>query len=83
MMYDMPRWAMGFGFGGGMFMLLWWAVIIAGIVALVRWLKTPDPHDRAAGGALEILARRYASGEITREEYESMRRHIEHPGHAM
>jgi putative membrane protein len=35
---------------------------------------------RSDSGALDILARRYASGEITREEYERMRHDIEHPG---
>lgn len=79
MMYHMPGWA--FGFGGGIFMILWWAVIIAGIVALVRWLMASSSR-RSDGGALDILARRYASGEITREEFERMRHDIEHPDHA-
>ncbi len=38
------------------------------------------PSDHGASGgesALDILKRRYASGEITREQYEQMRRDIE------
>jgi putative membrane protein len=77
MMYHMPGW--GWGFGGGIFMILWWVVIIAAIVALVRWLMTSSSR-RSDSGALDILSRRYASGEITREEYERMRHDIEHPG---
>ncbi|MHB1846906.1 MAG: SHOCT domain-containing protein [Deltaproteobacteria bacterium] len=37
------------------------------------------PNDRSAlggGGTLEILKRRYASGEITREQFEQMRRDL-------
>ena len=71
--------------GGGMMMaagwitmLLFWALVIVGIVALVRWIGAqgaPSPRG-SAGTALEILKRRYASGEITKEQYESMKRDI-------
>jgi putative membrane protein len=78
-MYDMPGWALGFGFGGGIFMILWWVLVIVAIVALVRWLTSSQPRGGAQGGALDILARRYASGEISREEYERMRSDILRP----
>ncbi len=32
---------------------------------------------RSGGDALEILKRRYAAGEVTSEQFEEMRRHIE------
>ncbi len=69
---------LGLGWGmmgiGWLFMLSFWALIIVGIVALVRWLGG------SAGGstrrALDILNERYARGEITKEQFEQMRRDI-------
>ncbi len=71
-----------FGFGGGglgwIIMILWWALILAGIVALVRWIISGASSRRPAPrGALEILKDRYARVEIGREEYERMRQDLE------
>ncbi len=73
-----------YGYGGGWMafgwftMLLFWALIIVGIIAVIRWAGARSvPSPRGAGEtALEILKRRYASGEITREQYEAMKRDI-------
>ncbi len=61
-------------FGGGMLMFLFWGVIIGGVVLLVAGLarQGAQPVDRGQS-ALEILKRRYASGEIDREEFERMK----------
>ncbi|MHB1117195.1 SHOCT domain-containing protein [Sideroxydans sp.] len=69
-------WGMGFGF---VFMLLFWGLVILGIVALIRWLiKQPSP-DRSPRDKtpLEIARERYARGEMDREEYERMKRDLE------
>ncbi len=73
MMFD--HWGYGgpglFGMGFGM--LLFWALLIAGLIVLVRWLATgPDRRTppEAGASALEILSQRYARGEISREEFE-------------
>ncbi|MBP2641739.1 MAG: hypothetical protein H6Q66_2690 [Firmicutes bacterium] len=74
---------MGYGmmderwFGGGIFMLLIWVAIIVGVFYLVRLLitqsrATAPPED----SALEILKKRYARGEISREEFEKMKADI-------
>lgn len=65
----------GFGFGG-IFMILWWVIIIAAFVALVRWMTTPDKgtaDEPGSGGgrkALDILKERYARGEIDEQEFQ-------------
>ena len=68
----------GFGFGGGMMgigMLLFWGVIIAGIVLLVRAVvRSPGPGAKEREkSALDILRERYARGEIDKAEFEQKR----------
>jgi putative membrane protein len=75
-------WGMGFGF---LFMALFWAFVILGIVALLRWLMRESQDRRMQDGRslprektpLEIVQERYARGEIDREEYEQKRRDLE------
>ncbi|MFH1494373.1 MAG: SHOCT domain-containing protein [Pseudomonadota bacterium] len=62
----------GFGFGG-IFMILWWVLVIAGIVALVKWMVSSSSAGSRSGGdskALEILKERYARGEIDEQEFQ-------------
>ncbi len=70
----------GFGMGifGMLFMLLFWGLIIAGLVLVVRWLWDQGRHGSGAAGdaPLEILKRRYARGEIPKEEYDRMRQDL-------
>jgi putative membrane protein len=73
----------GFGFSpfGWIVMLVFWALIIGGIALLLIWLfgqyGPAAPAPTAPSRAIDILKERYARGEITREQYEEMRRHIE------
>ena len=65
--------------GGGLFMLLFWAVLIVGVAVGVRWLWSQGQAQQALGAGespLEILKRRYARGEIDREEFEAKKRDL-------
>lgn len=72
--------AQGFGFNplGAILSLVFWVLIIAAIVFLVVWLaRNPGRAGLTAPSgdpALEILKARYAKGEITKEQFEEMRR---------
>ncbi|MDO8552295.1 MAG: SHOCT domain-containing protein [bacterium] len=63
-----------FHFLGFIGMLAFWALVIAGIVWLVRNTNTGNGTSRES--ALDILKTRYAKGEITREQFESMKKDI-------
>ncbi|NMC32082.1 MAG: hypothetical protein GYA36_06440 [Veillonellaceae bacterium] len=62
-------------FGGGIFMLLFWGVIIIGGFFLVRYLmrQSQTATRVTENTALEILKQRYARGEINDEEFEKMK----------
>lgn len=71
-------WGMGWGFGW-VFMLIFWALIILGIAALVKWLMgsstggTSGPREKTP---LDLLKERYARGEIDQEEFERKKRDL-------
>ena len=70
------------GFGGFWFMpiimIVFWGLVIWGIVALVRGVSSPgnSGSSNQADSALEILKRRYARGEITKQEYEERKKDL-------
>jgi putative membrane protein len=74
-----------FGSGAGvtsspLFFLLSWGLVMWGIVALVRGLSQPSGSDSVSSrpdSALEVLKKRYARGEINKEEYEEKKKDLE------
>jgi uncharacterized membrane protein len=66
----------------GWWMLAWTLVellIVVGVIAAaVYWIRPGT--DRRPEDPFEIAARRYASGEITRDEYEQVRRDLSDAG---
>jgi putative membrane protein len=79
-------WGYGFGWGWlmmGLGTILWIAILVVLVWALIRWLNTrtstPPPSSGVHSGptALEILQQRYARGEIDTATYEQMRERLE------
>jgi putative membrane protein len=67
-------------FGGGWMMIFWWILIIAVVVVLIRMLMKNStgnpPAEKHNESPLEILKWRYASGEITKEEFEERKKNL-------
>jgi len=75
----MCSWFGGPWFGGGMLMMIiFWAVVIVGGVALFRVFTRRSQNDREipVNTALEILKQRYAKGEINHEEFDKMKANL-------
>jgi putative membrane protein len=62
------------GIGMMVMMLLFWGVVIVGLVLAVRALRRPD--SAAGDRALDILRERYARGEIDTQEFETRKRDL-------
>ena len=69
----------GMGWGwiglGVVHMVLFWALVIVAFVAIVKWLSggsTAFEQTRA----IDILKARYAKGELTREQFDQMKREL-------
>ena len=81
--HEMGPGMMGWGYGMGWFwpiiMFFFWGAAIAGIVFFVRWLVLSTRKGRGPSqeeSALDILKKRYARGEISKEEYEKIKKDI-------
>jgi len=70
---------MGYGGYGGIFMWLI-LILIAGVIiyfAVNRSKGTGNPAGSPEESPIEILKRRYANGEISREEFNRMKKELE------
>lgn len=67
------------GWGGGMFMVLFWVLVIGLIIWVVSRGGAPALDTCRCTGdsnALNILRERYAKGEIGKEEFEQMKKSL-------
>lgn len=62
---------------GGLMMILFWGVVIALIVVLVKWLSDNRSSGSNTRDALDILRERFASGDIDEEEFVRRRKMLE------
>jgi putative membrane protein len=76
----MMGWGYGMGWFGPIFMVIFWIAVIVGIIFLIRWLvvstRGGSSSAKAEDSALEILKRRYARGEINKEEFEEKKKDL-------
>lgn len=77
--YDhMMGWGYGMGWWGGIAMFLFWIAVIVAIVFAARWIGS---EGRKGGQGppetpMDVLKKRYARGEISKEEYERIKKDI-------
>jgi len=64
-------------FGGG-WMIIFWIGLIVGAFFLVKYLvdQSRGSSSGEESSALEVLKRRYASGEIAKEEFEQKKKDL-------
>ncbi len=75
MMNGMGGFGMGFGW---LFWIVILAVIIWAVIRLVNANQNREVYPGSKGeDALEVLKKRYAKGEISREEFERMKRDLQ------
>jgi len=61
---------------GMLFMVLFWVFVIAGVVYLIRWLMSQGLTSRPES-SLDILKKRYARGEISKEQFDEMKQDLQ------
>lgn len=71
MMHGFGGYGLGMGFGS-IFMILFWAVIIYLLFTLLR-----SNTRQSSDSAIEILRERYAKGEISKEQFEQMKKELQ------
>ncbi|WP_243276712.1 SHOCT domain-containing protein [Desulfallas sp. Bu1-1] len=68
-----------FGWGGMIISMLFWLLFVGGLIYFVFWLVrrgAGGPVNYRAESAMDILKKRYASGEITREQFLSIKEEL-------
>lgn len=82
----MPNWmwgdrmygyGMGWGWLGFIFMIVFWGLVILGIVYLVKILTGRNAASSKEETPLDILKKRYARGEIDAEEFARRKKDLE------
>jgi len=66
-----PMW--GWGVGMLFMMFIFWALVIVALIVGIRWFMAQGPRMRS-DSALEILRRRFACGEIEKDEFDAKRK---------
>lgn len=74
MFHDFWTWG-GYGM---VFTMVFWVAVIIGLVFLIKWVveQSRRPNVFEEESALDILKKRYARGEIEREEFEQKKKDL-------
>ncbi len=62
---------------GWIFMIIFWGLLIVGLIFLIRYLIGAPKTGKSEESALDILKKRYARGEINKEEFEQKKRDLQ------
>lgn len=76
MMHD---WGMNWGWGGMIFQLLFWILIIIAVIWAIKYFTGQSRSNASSASgesALDILKKRYANGEIDKDEFEQKKRDL-------
>lgn len=65
-------WGTGFVFGW-FFMVIFWILVILGIIYLIKVVAGGGKRVEKEETPIDILKKRYAKGELTKEEFEKMK----------
>ncbi len=69
----------GMGWFVIIFMLIFWVLVIVGLVSLIKWLIQTTSREKSEAGdgrVLDILKERYTRGEIDKRKYKEMRKDL-------
>ena len=67
----------GSDWGWGIFMMLFWVVVLVAIIyVVVRLLKSHEAGTNQKSNPLDIAKERYAKGEITKEQFEQLKKDL-------
>ena len=70
------RWDYGWGWGmsfGWLFMVVFWVFVVLCIAYFIRMIAGSSKRGEKEESAMDILKKRYARGEISKEEFDRIR----------
>ncbi len=76
MMHMFGDQGMGLGYFGMIFMVLFLILAVLGFVYLVKLMAGRDKKNEQEETAEDILKKRYARGEISKEEFDGMKKEL-------